>query len=215
MLQQAYRHVRWFGSQLVHQFIEHGCLNAAAALTYTTLFAVVPLMTVTYSMLSVLPEFSGAGEQISDFVFETFLPESSSVVEQTLSNFSDQARQLTVAGVGILVVTAFMMLVTIEKAFNVVWRVPEPRRGLPRFFMYWGILTFGPPLLAGGVLASSYLLALPLVDDLDAFGVRKLLLSYLPIFASVATFTGAGRGHQLARRHHRAHRHGRHPAFER
>jgi membrane protein len=189
MLARVYAEVRWFLDQIGEQFVENGLLNSAAALTYTTLFAVVPLMTVGYVMLSVLPAFSGVGEQIQNFVFENFVPESSALIQGKLNDFSSQARGLTLAGVAFLIITAFLMLVTMEQAFNRIWQVTQPRRGLPRFLVYWGVLTCGPPLLAGGLLVSSYLISLPLVVDIDAFGLRETLLGFVPVLFSVAGFT--------------------------
>ena len=188
-IKEAIERVRWFGRQIARQFLELGLMESAAALTYTTLFAVVPLMTVAYTMMSVLPTFSGVGEQVQEFVFRNFVPESSSMVKDTLTEFSNQARQLTFFGIAFLVVTAFMMLVTIEKSFNVIWHVAEPRRGLQRFLVYWGVLTCGPPLVAGGLLISSYLISAPLVADMDTFGLRETVLSYLPVLLSTAGFT--------------------------
>ena len=144
-IKEAIERVRWFGRQIGRQFLELGLMQSAGALTYTTLFAVVPLMTVAYTMMSVLPAFSGVGEQVQEFIFRNFVPESSSLVKETLTEFSSQARQLTFFGIAFLVVTAFMMLVTIEKSFNVIWHVAEPRRGLQRFLVYWGVLTVGRP----------------------------------------------------------------------
>ena len=44
-----------FGRYLARRFIEDNCIKNAAALTYTTLFAVVPVMTVAYAMLAAIP----------------------------------------------------------------------------------------------------------------------------------------------------------------
>ncbi len=189
MLARIYADIRWFLGQIGEQFVENGLLNSAAALTYTTLFAVVPLMTVGYVILSVLPAFSGVSEQIQNFVFDNFVPESSALIQDTLNDFASQARGLTLAGVAFLIITAFLMLVTMEQAFNRIWQVTQPRRGLPRFLVYWGVLTCGPPLLAAGLLISSYLISLPLVSDIDAFGLRETLLGFVPVLFSVAGFT--------------------------
>ena len=128
MLTRVVAHVRWFFAQIVVQFRTHGLLNSAAALTYTTLFAVVPLMTVSYTILSVFPTFASLGREIQAYVFENFVPTGGAVVQQNLTNFAAQARQLTYAGFAILLVTAYMMLITIEKAFNEIWQVSESRR---------------------------------------------------------------------------------------
>ena len=181
--------MRWHMMQMWAQFFEHNCMAAAGALTYTTLFAVVPMMTVTYIIFSLLPEFAEIGEVVEKFIFTNFVPGSSDVVQQKLSEFANQARNLTAVGVGFLFVTAFMLLVTIEKSFNTIWRVPEPRRGMQRFLLYWGVLSLGPVSIVVALLTSLYLMSIPLVSDLDAFGIRETLLSYLPLLVSTAGFT--------------------------
>lgn len=189
MFAQAYADLRWFATQIAAQFVANGLPTSAAALTYTTLFAVVPLMTVGYVMLSVLPEFSGLGTEIQAFIFKNFVPESSAVIQEKLNEFSAQAQGLTLAGVAFLIGTAFMMLVTMEQTFNRIWQVAQPRRGLARFLVYWAVLTCGPPLLAAGLLISSYLVSLPLLGDMDALGIREKMLRFLPMVLGMTGFT--------------------------
>ena len=181
--------VRWFSREIVHQFQELDLFPSAAMLTYTTLFAVVPMMTVAYTILSIMPEFEDIGEQIQAFIFTNFVPASSELIQERLTEFSVQARQLTWAGIAFLIVIAFRMLVSIEKVFNQIWNLPEGRKGLQRFLLYWGVMTAGPPLIVGGLLISSYLFSLPLIADIDSFGLRERVLGFLPWLLSVAGFT--------------------------
>ncbi|MBV1905206.1 MAG: YihY family inner membrane protein [Pseudomonadales bacterium] len=189
MLGKLWVLARWLGKELVRQFVIGDCMSRAAALTYTTLFAVVPFMTVTYLILSTFSDFSEIGETIKHFIFSNFVPESSLAVQEQLTRFSEQARGLTSFSVGFLFVTSFLMIITIEKAFNGIWQVTEQRRGLQRFLLYWGVLTFGPPMLVGSLLVSSYLLYLPFVSGLDTYGVRESLLAYIPVASEIAVFT--------------------------
>jgi len=189
MLSKLWGLSRWFVGELVQQFVQRDCLSRAASLTYTTLFAVVPFMTVTYIILSTFSDLSAVGETIKSFIFTNFVPESSRAVQEQLTQFSEQALGLTSFSVAFLFVTSFLMIVTIERAFNVIWQVPVQRRGLQRFLLYWGVLTFGPPLLVGGLIVSSYLLYLPFVSGLDTYGIRESLLAYIPIASEVAVFT--------------------------
>ncbi len=185
----AWQALKWYCRQMWQQFFEHDCLSAAGSLTYTTLFAVVPLMTVTYTFFSILPEYAHLGEQVQTFIFQNFVPGSSDVVQEKLAEFADRARNLTTVGFIFLFVTAFLMLVTIEKSFNTIWHVGEPRRGLQRFLVYWGVLSLGPACVVVGMLSSLYLLSLPLVSDLDTYGLGEVLLGYLPVILAVAGFT--------------------------
>ncbi len=174
---------------LLRRFLADHGPNSAAALTYTTLFAVVPMMTVTFSMLSAVPAFSGVGEQIQHFIFHNFLPASGEMVQEYLANFTTQARQLTWIGVVFLAVTAFAMLVTVEKALNNIWRVRQPRRGISSFLLYWAILSLGPLLLGVGFVVSTYITSLSLISGPEAVISAKVVLRLTPLLSSVAAFT--------------------------
>lgn len=71
-------------SLLGQQLLRYDCLTSAAALTYTTLFAVVPLMTVTLLFFSLLPEFAELGQDFQNFLFQNFLPAGSTLVQEKL-----------------------------------------------------------------------------------------------------------------------------------
>ena len=69
----------WFS--LYQRFVENRGAGNAAALTYTTLFAVVPMMTVTFAMLSAIPAFQGGCENIQAFIFNNFVPSTGETVQ--------------------------------------------------------------------------------------------------------------------------------------
>jgi membrane protein len=173
---------------LIRQFqANQGILNAAA-LTYTTLFAVVPLMTVSYSMLAAVPNFRGVGEQIQAWIFENFVPATGEVVQDYLGTFSSQAQSLTVIGIVFLAVTSIMMMKNIEAAFNRIWRVTEPRKGLSSFLLYWAVLSLGPILIGLGLLLTSYIASLSIFDSATELVGRARMLALLPPFFSALAF---------------------------
>ena len=179
-----------FCRYLLRRFGEDNCPKNAAALTYTTLFAVVPVMTVTYAMLAAIPAFNQVGGQIEAFIFDNFVPSTGAALRNYLSEFSAQARQLTGVGVALLMVTAFLMLVNIEKSFNAIWRIRQPRRGLSSFLLYWAVLSLGPLLLGAGFVVSTYLASLSfLTGDAALATAWRELLRWLPLLLSVAAFT--------------------------
>lgn len=174
---------------LARQFrADQGSLNAAA-LTYTTLFAVVPLMTVTYTILASVPTFSQVGLQLEDMIFENFLPATGIAVREHLSGFANQAKTLTGLGIGFLVVTAYLMMKTIEAAFNRIWRVERSRQGMSSFLLYWAVLSLGPLLLGLGFVLTSYIASLPFISDATAYAGQVGLLKLLPLVTSTAAFT--------------------------
>ena len=188
-LRRAAHHVRWFARELVRQFVRHQCLTGAAALTFTTLLALVPLMTVTYVVLSAFPELAAVGTAAEDFLFQTFVPDAGAALIEQFAEFSARATELSVASLAILAASAVLALMRIESVLNAIWGVAVRRKGMQRVLVYWGALTIGPPLLIGGLLITSYLYALPLVKGLDSWGLREQLLHLAPDLAVVATFT--------------------------
>lgn len=179
-----------FSRNLVFEFFDKGCQKSAAALTYMTLFALVPMMTVTYSMFSMIPSFDGVAEQLQSLIFENFLPATGSDVHAYLSDFSSQARNLTGFGIGMLVVTAYLMLTNIEKTFNDIWGVTEARRGLSSFLLYWAVLSIGPLLLGAGLVISTYVLSVKMiVQEYDQIGLTSTIFAYVPIFMTSIAFT--------------------------
>jgi len=174
---------------LARQFRDNqGVLNAAA-LTYTTLFAVVPLLTVSYAMLSAIPTFQGVGDTMQQWVFNNFVPATGEVVYDYMRDFTSHARALTSIGVVFLVVTSIMMMKNIEAAFNRIWRVTEPRKGVSSFLLYWAVLSLGPLLLGLGILLTSYITALPFYTSATEVVGKGRILSVIPMLLSAVAFT--------------------------
>ncbi|RKR06209.1 tRNA-processing RNAse BN [Kushneria sinocarnis] len=175
--------------KLIERFNRHDGQKTAASLTYTTLFAVVPLTTVLYAMLAAIPEFRGVGDKVQGYLFQQFVPATGEVVLETLNNFTTQARNLTVVGVLFLFVTSLLMMITVEKAFNNIWQVPDNRKGIASFLLYWAVLTLGPILVGTGFVLSSYLTSLTFVSNAASwFGGGDFLLHLLPPVLSFLAF---------------------------
>ncbi|MCP4041514.1 MAG: virulence factor BrkB family protein [Gammaproteobacteria bacterium] len=173
------------------RFIVDRCLQVAAALAYTTLLSLVPLMAVTFSILAAFPVFESMGQEIQDFAFSNFVPAAGEVVQSHLQGFAQKASRLTTVGVVVLMLTALMMMATIDKALNAIWRSQGRRTGISRFMVYWAVLTLGPVLVGMGLVATSYLTSLPLFSDSAAGvgGLKTEFLRWLPLLTTGLAFT--------------------------
>ncbi|WP_250461888.1 YihY family inner membrane protein [Microbulbifer litoralis] len=183
---------RWrrFVVSLWTLFNEKNCRQSAAALTYMTLFAIVPLVTVSYAMLSLFPDFAGLENKLQQQIFSHFVPESGREVQEYISNFSTQAQRLTGVGIGILLVTAGLMLRNIEVTFNAIWDIPRGRRGVSSFLLYWAILSLGPILLGAGLAATTYLFSQKMfLPEGDTLGLLPIALRVLPWVFTAMAFT--------------------------
>ena len=188
--QQKYRWMLGFFCLMVRQYQAKSCQKSAASLTYVTLFATVPMMTVTYSMFSIIPAFQNLGSELQTVLFHQFLPNSEQDLSKYLTEFSTQARQLTVFGLAFLLVSAYLMLKNIEQNFNSIWGVARGRRGVGNFLLYWAILSLGPLLLGAALGMSTYLASFRLlVGTYDSLGVFEWVLQFAPWILTWAAFT--------------------------
>lgn len=185
MIQDRAEAVWDFFKLLVRNYAEDRCQSTAAALTYQTLFAMVPLLTITYTLSTAFPSLHGMGDELQNFVFDNIVPENVGVVQEYLQEFSSQARSLSIPSLGVLAITAFVMMFTIEKTFNEIWNIKEPRHGFQRILMYWAILSLGPALMFVGLGITIYLFSLPLLTDVTG---TSNALALLPIFLNGAVF---------------------------
>jgi len=171
---------------VIRHFIQDDCSYIASALAFTSLLAIVPLMSVGLAVLSSLPIFQGMVDPVQNFIFENFVPASGKMVQTYLQQFTSQVSKLSVWGLGFLLFTALLVLFTIEGAMNKIWRVGSSRRGVPAFLLYWAILSLAPVLLGLSLGASSYLFSLPLWLNHSA---PSIFLHWAPFLLSLIGFT--------------------------
>lgn len=181
---------RWlaFWRFVRRRFLDDRCFEAAGALSFTTVFALVPLSTAAFGILAAFPVFDEWSRRITDFIFANFVPAAGKVVQSYLTQFAANASKLTSAGVIALLVSALLVMASVEDTFNRIWRVPARRRRLARFVVYWTVLTLGPILIAASLGVSSYLVADSFGDgEPEAFGTR--LLGLLPVAVTWSAVT--------------------------
>ena len=185
----ALSRLRGFLALVADRFTRHEALQNAAALTYTTLLSLVPLMTVSLAVFSAFPVADRVYLLIQDFVFENFVPTSSDLLQQHLSEFSAKASRLTGAGAGFLLVTALLMMANIDRALNAIWEVKAKRRFASKFLIYWAVLSLGPVLIGASVLVTSYIISFPILTEAASTGLGRNLLTLTPVVASAIAFT--------------------------
>ena len=186
ILQGVWRRLTYVASR----FSADRCSENAAALTYMSLFALVPLLTVLYTMASAIPTFQGMEAQMQEFLFEHLMPDSSSEIENYLNDFSSQAKSLTGPGIVFLVITAVLMLRNIEKAFNLIWRARENRSPVSSFLLYWAVLSLAPVTIGLALGISTYLSSFAdALEAYDVIGIKAIFLKSTPLLLSTAGFS--------------------------
>src|ERR1700675_4942453 len=110
-----------FVSFIARRFREDRCSQVAASLTYTTLLALVPTVTIALILISAFPIFERFMQAVKAFIIANLVPASAAkIVTDYTGEFSANAAGLTALGIVLLAVTAFMLMFTIGDAFNVI-----------------------------------------------------------------------------------------------
>lgn len=177
----------------------------AAALSYHTVFGIVPLAIVTLLIFQLFPAYSDIGAKVKKFVydqanfsaFESLAPDTEDTQETvTLTEHLDEIvgkfftgvnkGSITIFSVVIVIWAALSLLSTVERTFNNIWHVPRGRNFLNRIINYWAILTLGPLLLGLGVYASAQYATLAQLQKTLLTYIAPMVVSY--IVAIVAFF---------------------------
>ncbi|HEY5803208.1 MAG TPA: YihY family inner membrane protein [Lysobacter sp.] len=173
---------------LARRFLDDNLFEAAGALSYTTVFALVPLSMVVFGVLSAFPVFGEWSDRLSDYIFSNFVPSAARSVESYLKQFSANVGQLTAAGVIALVVSLLITLSGVEATFNRIWRVKTGRPKVGRFLVYWTVLTLGALMAAASLAISARFFAMSMFETQAGHMLQGLLLRLAPISIELLAF---------------------------
>ena len=144
----------YVGFALMRFYRDRG-MQAAAALTYTTLLALVPMMAIAFAIFAAFPAFVEIRAQLEGAIFNNLVPEVGDQVRSYLNSFLGNVENLSAIGIVALAVSAVLLLSTIEATLNTIWRVERPRPILTRVLIFWSVLTLGPLLIGVSMSVTS------------------------------------------------------------
>jgi membrane protein len=162
------------------RFYYDGCFKTAGSLTFTTLLALVPLITITFTVMAAFPVFADLSTPVKIFLLENLVPEAAGkIITVYMQQFTDNAAKLTALGIAGLAVTSVMLMMTIDTEFNAIWRISRPRPLRYQVLMYWAVLTIGPLLIGASLSITSTLVTLSLgfFGAVEDAGVTMLKLA--------------------------------------
>jgi membrane protein len=132
----------------------------ASSLTFTTMIALVPLVTVALALFSAFPMFASFQVALEKYFVQALIPDDiAKPVLTALTQFASKANRLGGVGLAVLVLTAIAMLLTIDRALNAIWRVRIARPITQRVLVYWAAATLGPLLLGVSLSFTSLAIA--------------------------------------------------------
>lgn len=142
---------------LRERFSEDRLGLTASSLTFTTIMALVPLVTVALAVFTAFPMFAKLQGGLQQWLVTSLIPDNiSRQVLGYLTQFAGKASRLGVVGLALLLATALALILTIDHTLNSIWRVRKRRHFGQRVLVYWSALTLGPVVLGVSLSVTSY-----------------------------------------------------------
>ncbi len=172
----------------------------AAALSYHTIFGVVPLAIVMLLIFQSIPAYGDIREKMTDWVYEwanlrvfkTPAAEGEQAgqtkaltdhIDRIVARFFAEENKGSIGLFSVMIViwAALVLLITIEKSFNNIWHVASGRNFLHRIISYWAVLTLGPLLVGVGIyVVTQRVTVFPqITSSLLSYGVAIILFFLL------------------------------------
>lgn len=149
------RQLRIF-SLAVEGFNEDKCLTKATALTYYTLFSIVPVLALAFA----ISKGFGLEKDLQEMIVGKY-PEYKQVLDQAFVSANSMlanAKGGIIAGFGIVLLlwSVLKLLVSIETSFNEIWEIKNGRTWVRKVTDYLTVMLISPILLiiAGGIIVA-------------------------------------------------------------
>jgi membrane protein len=179
-------------SAVARGFERHELSTRAAALTYATLFSLVPTLAVAFAMFKAFGGLDRATEVLLPKLLAYVAVGSQQVVEARIQEFIGNVQGGAIGGLGTvtLLLGVVSLMSAMEHALDRIWDVPVGRSFLQRATMYWTTVTVTPTLVLGGATLPATLGSIaPLAWLVESTAGHVLFAVVVPLVCVYGGFT--------------------------
>ncbi|NPB09758.1 MAG: YihY/virulence factor BrkB family protein [Thermodesulfobacteria bacterium] len=173
--------------EIFWRFWQDRCLTNAQALTYNTVFALVPLLAFALSMVRFFVGTEDILMRLNEALSQFLNPGALSRAQEVVLDLISKAQKgpLGAASMAIFITMVLGLLMQFEGVLNQIFRIENQRSFLHRLTVYWMGLTLGPLLVALPLGVTIYLTHM----GLKGTGVASLFLKFWTIPTIILLFT--------------------------
>lgn len=178
-----------FLKKSIRHFLSHECLKSAAALSFTTILSIVPIIALL--IFSVSQFISDTDNQIviQNTLLNIFSPTAEQELQTKLLALAEQASKLRIFGIAILVVTVLLGLNTIDLTINSIWNIKRCKRTLIKLVLYFLVLMAIPVLVAISLYVSTYVLSITVSGHtLEGGFINSVMIHLGPVLVAWIAF---------------------------
>jgi len=153
----------------------------AMALTYISLFALVPALVVAFSVVQAFTGMDRISTEVHEFLLQNLAVGARASIEPYLDRFvrNTHAARAGLVGAAFLLWSAYSLFSNVERAINELWEVQRRRSVRMLALIYWMGVTLGPLVLAASAALSQVAQAF-----LASLGAKALALTTGTVLSS-------------------------------
>ncbi|WP_456485169.1 YihY/virulence factor BrkB family protein [Hydrogenimonas sp.] len=137
----------------IREFYDPDIPYYAASLSFYTIFTIIPLLLVSFSIIVRLPNFSDQYEKIKSFIFSNIMPASHENVSQYIDTFLSNTSKLGVIGFVFIIIASILFFQNYEYIVSKIFKSKQ-KSFWNALTTYWTLITLGPLGLAASVYMS-------------------------------------------------------------
>lgn len=154
----------------------------ASSLSFYTIFALIPLLLIVFSILFLLPNFQEKFGKFKEIILSNVLPTHIEMISAWIDPLIEHSSKMGIIGFVYILFTSIMFFRNYEyitsKMFN-----SKPRSFFGSLSLYWTLITLFPL-----VLGVSFYFAFQLKDLWEGSGVLSVLLPFSPLLTGWVMF---------------------------
>ena len=171
--------------KLFDNFYDTDISMYAASLSFYTIFSIIPLLLVSFSLFIKLPSFSKHYERIKEFIFSNLIPTQHETISGYIDTFLQNSSKLGLIGFAFVLIASIMFFQNYEHIINKIFHT-RPRGFWNSISTYWTLMTLAPIGLALSFYLSSKLQHLlnssVYTDWIDFLALSPYLIIWLIFF---------------------------------
>ncbi len=177
MLKRAYGWVKDFYDPDINLY--------ASSLSFYTIFSIIPLLLVSFSLFIRMPNFSDYYHKIKHFIFSNLVPAQQDIIAGHIETFLQNSSKLGIIGFVFVIIASIMFFQNYEYIVYKIFKSP-PRSFFSSLTVYWTLITLTPIGLALSFFLSGKIQHLlkssHYTHDIDFLAIFPYLIIWLLFF---------------------------------
>ena len=138
-----------FLREVTREFYDIEGTSRAAALAYTTLLSLIPLLVAfTQALQRYFRNLFPNSQSQIDNILNNVIPYQSPVISYHIAKFAENAQAASTFGVIIFIIITFRLFLAVETTVNQIWKVRSVRGYRPKIIAFTMLFFWGPVLMA-------------------------------------------------------------------